>query len=133
MDQTHTTMGLVHQIGETEHKGKEGTFKIRDLILVNKPSDPFPVYVKFKGVQDMTDRLDAFSRGQFVLVRWQLRGRDWVNPEGKTVYFTDLEIEGIELVEHVADHDVERGPVTAPLTPVASAGEDLPRADEVPF
>lgn len=126
MNQTHTTIGLVHQIGDTEHKGKEGTFKIRELILVNQPSDPFPVYARFKGVQDMADRLDEFSCGQFVLVRWQLRGRGWVNPEGRTVYFTDLEIAGIDLVEHVVDHDAERGPVTAPLTPSAAG-------DEVPF
>jgi hypothetical protein len=129
MNQTYQTIGMIHTVGDVQLKGQDGTFRIRDFVLVENPADSYPTYAKFKTVQDMTDRLDAFRTGQLVMVSWNLAGRKWTNPDGIDVYFTDLEAAKIDLVEAVVDQDAERGPVTAPVTPAPAPSKE----DEVPF
>jgi len=77
-------------------------------------------------VQDKCDLLDNYSVGQDVKIAINLRGREWINPEGEAKYFNS--IQGWR-IENVSGGEAE---VSTPL-PVA---EDVPLAeeqDDLPF
>ena len=42
-------------------------------------------------MKDKCDLLDRFKIGQQVTVDINLRGREWINPEGEAKYFNDIE------------------------------------------
>ena len=50
-------------------------------------------------VQDKTDLLNNFQVGQQVNISINLRGREWVNPQGETKYFNSIQGWRIELVQ----------------------------------
>src|SRR5690606_40493945 len=51
--------------------------------------DALPILVEF--VQDKCDLLDNFGVGQPVKISINLRGREWVNPQGETKYFNSIQ------------------------------------------
>jgi len=42
-------------------------------------------------VQDKCDLLNKFKEGEDVTVSINLRGREWVNPQGETKYFNSIQ------------------------------------------
>ena len=42
-------------------------------------------------VQDKTDALNSYSVGEDVKVSINLRGREWINPEGVAKYFNSIQ------------------------------------------
>jgi hypothetical protein len=80
--------GVVKVIGKTETFGAKG-FKKRELVVVTDEQYPQSILVEF--VQDKCDLLDSFKVGQSVEVSINLRGREWVNPQGETKYFNSIQ------------------------------------------
>ena len=87
--------GTITLIGETQTFGKNN-FKKRELVLTTQEQYPQPILLEF--VQDKADVLDNFSIGQKVKVGINLRGREWVNPQGETKYFNSIQGWRIELL-----------------------------------
>lgn len=84
------------------------SFKNRKLVVSTE--EQYPQFIEIVFVQDKCDLLNNYSVGQNVKVSINLRGRQWVNPEGETKYFN--EIQGWR-IENVADaNDVK---VNAPI------------------
>jgi hypothetical protein len=80
--------GKITTIGKTQTFGEKG-FRKRELVVTTEEQYPQPIVVEF--VQDKCDLLDKFKVGQNVKVGINLRGREWVNPQGETKYFNSIQ------------------------------------------
>ena len=80
--------GKIKVIGQTETFGAKG-FRKRNLVVTTEEQYPQHILVEF--VQDKTDILDKYKVGQGVKVGINLRGREWVNPQGETKYFNSVQ------------------------------------------
>ncbi|MEO8774631.1 MAG: DUF3127 domain-containing protein [Gelidibacter sp.] len=88
--------GKIKMIGETQTFGGNG-FRKREVVLTTEEQYPQHIMVEF--VQDKTDLLNSYQVGQNVKVSINLRGREWVNPQGETKYFNSIQgwrIEGAQ-------------------------------------
>jgi hypothetical protein len=80
--------GRVKEVGKTNEVGSSG-FKKRDLIVTT--DEQYPQHILIQFVQDKCDILDAYKVGDNVVVDINLRGREWTNPQGETVYFNTIQ------------------------------------------
>lgn len=80
--------GKIKLIDATKEVGTSG-FKKRDVVVTTDEQYPQHILVQF--VQDKCDLLDAFKVGESVKIDINLRGREWTNPQGETVYFNTIQ------------------------------------------
>ena len=80
--------GKIKMIGETQTCGGNG-FRKREVVVTTEEQYPQHIMVEF--VQDKTDLLNSFQVGQPVKIGVNLRGREWVNPQGETKYFNSIQ------------------------------------------
>ncbi|MHA7942744.1 DUF3127 domain-containing protein [Formosa sp. 3Alg 14/1] len=120
--------GKVKMIGETQTFGSNG-FRKRELVVTTEEQYPQHILVEF--VQDKTDLLNSYQVGQNVKVSINLRGRDWVNPQGETKYFNSIQGWRIEAVQDSASGAVPQGPPADAFEPASSLKED--DHDDLPF
>jgi len=73
------------------------SFKKRELVVVT--AEQYPQHILIEFAQDKCDLLDNFQEGQEVKVSINLRGREWVNPQGETKYFNSVQGWKINAVE----------------------------------
>lgn len=65
------------------------SFRKRELVVTTDEQYPQHILVEF--TQDKCDLLNNYSIGQNVTVSINLRGREWVNPQGETRYFNSIQ------------------------------------------
>lgn len=70
------------------------SFKKRELVVVTDEQYPQSILVEF--TQDKCDLLNLYMEGEKVKVSINLRGREWVNPQGETKYFNSIQAWRIE-------------------------------------
>lgn len=80
--------GKIKSIGQIVEVGSAG-FKKRDVVITTEEQYPQHILVQF--VQDKCVLLDAFAVDQEVTIGINLRGREWTNPQGETVYFNTIQ------------------------------------------
>ncbi len=80
--------GKIKLIGETQTFGASG-FRKHELVVTTDEQYPQMLMVEF--VQDKTDALNSYSVGEDVKVSINLRGREWINPEGVAKYFNSIQ------------------------------------------
>jgi len=80
--------GRIKLIGETQTFGANG-FRKREIVVTTEEQYPQHIMVEF--VQDKTDLLNNYQVGQQVKISINLRGREWVNPQGETKYFNSIQ------------------------------------------
>lgn len=80
--------GKIKMIGETQEFGTNG-FRKRDIVITTEEQYPQHLLIEF--VQDKTDLLNDYQVGQFVKIAINMRGREWVNPQGETKYFNSIQ------------------------------------------
>lgn len=103
------------------------SFKNRKLVVATE--EQYPQFIEIVFVQDKCDLLNNYSVGQNVKVSINLRGREWVNPQGETKYFN--EIQGWR-IEKVADaNGVEVKEPVFEMTSVLNKKEE--EHDDLPF
>lgn len=114
------TSGKLIAIFPTEYRG-EKQFATRNFAI--EIEGQYPQQVQFQCVQDRCGILDDYAVGQEVEVSFDLRGREWVNKDGKTVYFTTLNAWRIAKVgDQPAQQPQQAAPAThAPLPPAQEA------------
>lgn len=120
--------GKVKVIGETQSFGANG-FRKREIVITTE--EQYPQHLSIEFVQDKVDLLDAYQVGQPVKISINLRGREWVNPQGETKYFNSIQGWRIEQLQAGA-------PAGAPEMPPANAFEPATNAteedhDDLPF
>jgi translation initiation factor IF-3 len=101
--------GKIKLVGETKEFGSNG-FKKRELVVTTEEQYPQHILIEF--VQDKTDLLNNYQVGQNVKVSINLRGREWVNPEGETKYFNAIQGWRIENLQQEASN-----PEMPPIAP----------------
>ena len=65
------------------------TFKKRELVVTTE--EQYPQHIMIEFTQDKTDLLNNYNPGEQVKVSINLRGREWVNPQGETKYFNSIQ------------------------------------------
>ena len=65
------------------------SFKKRELVVTTE--EQYPQFISINFVQDKCDILNNFKVGEPVKVAINLRGREWVSPQGETKYFNDIQ------------------------------------------
>lgn len=88
--------GRIKLIGDTQTFGNNG-FRKREVIVTTE--EQYPQHLSIEFVQDKTDLLNNFQVGQQVKISINLRGREWVNPQGETKYFNSIQGWRIEAVQ----------------------------------
>ena len=66
-------------------------FKKRDFVATIEPTSPYPQHVCFQLTQDKCGVLDMYQVGDMIDISFNLRGREWTNPQGETKYFNTIE------------------------------------------
>jgi len=79
--------GKIHRIGDDEQVS--ASFKKRELVIVTQEN--YPQFISINFVQDKCDLIDPYQLGEEVKVSINLRGREWVSPQGETKYFNDIQ------------------------------------------
>ena len=81
-------IGKVKLMGETQTFGSNG-FRKRELVVTTDEQYPQMIMIEF--VQDKCDLLNSFTEGDLVKISINLRGREWINPEGEAKYFNSIQ------------------------------------------
>ena len=86
--------GKVKVIGEVQEIGSKG-FKKRELVITTDEQYPQDIMVEF--IQDKTALLDGVVISQNIAVGINIRGREWINPQGEAKYFNSIQGWKIEI------------------------------------
>lgn len=65
------------------------TFKKRECVVTTDEAYPQTIMIEF--AQDKCEYLDGYQLGEEVKVSINLRGREWINPQGEAKYFNQLQ------------------------------------------
>ncbi|MDA0985094.1 MAG: DUF3127 domain-containing protein [Bacteroidetes bacterium] len=122
-------VGKIKWIDETKTYGTNG-FRKREVVVTTEEQYPQHILVEF--IQDKCDLLNAFQVGQGVKIGINLKGREWVNPQGETKYFNSVQGWRIDVSEGTVS------PTDMPPMPPASAfepaeGDANEVEDDLPF
>ncbi len=121
--------GKIKVIDETKTFGANG-FRKRELVVTTEEQYPQHIMVEF--IQDKCDLLNNFQVGQQVKISINLRGREWVNPQGETKYFNSIQGWRIEGVQQEAAS--EGMPPVAPIEAFEPADKlNEEEHDDLPF
>jgi hypothetical protein len=80
--------GRIRMIDETKAFGANG-FRKRELVITT--DEQYPQHIMIEFTQDKCDLLNTYQVGEPVKVSINLRGREWVNPQGETKYFNSIQ------------------------------------------
>ena len=120
--------GKIKLIDETKTYGNNG-FRKRELIITTEEQYPQHILIEF--VQDKTELLNAFQPGEVVKVGINIRGREWVNPQGETKYFNSIQGWRIEKVQNDQPSEVPPTPPMDAFEPANDLNEE--DHDDLPF
>ncbi len=121
--------GKIKFLDETKTYGSNG-FRKREVVVTTEEQYPQHLMVEF--VQDKCDLLNAFQVGQGVKIGINLRGREWVSPQGETKYFNSIQGWRIEAMEAAAaSQEVPPMPPPPPFETSNSAPNEI--EDDLPF
>ena len=121
--------GIIKMIDETKTYGSNG-FRKREMVITTEEQYPQHILVEF--IQDKCDLLNKYNVGQQVKVSINLRGREWVNPQGETKYFNSIQGWRIESLENAAsDENMPPVPPMEAFEPADDLNEE--EHDDLPF
>ena len=121
-------LGKIKWIDETKTYGNNG-FRKRELVVTTEDQYPQNILIEF--IQDKCDLLNSYQVGQDVKIGINLRGREWVNPEGETKYFNSIQGWRIESLQ--IETSSEMPPVPSNSTFEAADDDKKEVEDDLPF
>ena len=122
-------IGKIKMIDQTKEVGSAG-FKKRDVVVTTDEQYPQHILVQF--VQDKCDLLNNYQAGDAVKIDINLRGREWTNPQGETVYFNTIQGWRIGKVQtEAAATQAVPMPAAEAFPQATSLNEEEP--DDLPF
>jgi hypothetical protein len=74
-----------------------GTFTKRMFVVVT--DETYPQMIGLELHQDKVDLIDSYNVGDSIKVSINLRGKEWINPEGVAKYFNSIVAWRIEKTE----------------------------------
>ncbi len=120
--------GSIKVVGETQTFGSNG-FRKREVVVTTEEQYPQHIMVEF--VQDKCDLLNSYQVGQQVKISINLRGREWVNPQGETKYFNSIQGWRIEAAQTEAAVGMPPVPPADAFEPATNLKEE--DHDDLPF
>ena len=118
--------GRLKHIYETQTLGSNG-FRKREVVIETDEQYPQTILVEF--VQDKVDVLNQYAEGQSVKISINLKGREWINPQGEAKYFNS--IQGWRMESLGTPNQRQHPPANVP--PVAPVSEMDEEEDDLPF
>jgi len=120
-------IGKVKLIGDVQTFGSAG-FRKRELVVTTDEQYPQMIMIEF--LQDKVDLLNNYKVGQDVKVSINLRGREWINPQGEAKYFNSITGWRIESLSQSSSNAQNLPPVDQ-FQPATNFTEEEP--DDLPF
>lgn len=121
--------GKIKMLGDAKNVGS-GSFLKRELVVTTEEQYPQHILVEF--VQDKCDLLNSFKVGEAVKVSINLRGREWVDPQGVTKYFNAIQGWRVDRVAAEATSaQMPPMPAAEAFAPATNLNEE--EADDLPF
>lgn len=120
--------GKIKLIDETKTYGANG-FRKREMVLTTEEQYPQSILIEF--VQNNTEILNSYQPGDDVKVHINIRGREWVNPQGETKYFNSIQGWRIEKLSMEQHPNMPPVPPMEPFEAPSDFNED--QHDDLPF
>lgn len=120
--------GKIKMIDETKTYGNNG-FRKREMVITTE--EQYPQHIMIEFVQDKTDLLNSYQVGMNVKVSINVRGREWVNPQGETKYFNSIQGWRVENVDQSVSASMPPMPPADAFEPANDLNED--DHDDLPF
>lgn len=99
--------GRIKMIDDTKAFGANG-FRKREMVVTT--DEQYPQHIMIEFTQDKCDLLNSYTVGEPVKVSINLRGREWVNPQGETKYFNSIQGWRIEKAGTEAPQGYQQAP-----------------------
>ena len=115
-------LGRIKNISDTQTFGSNG-FEKREVVITTDDQYPQMLLVEF--IQDKCDLLNNYTVGQDVKISINLRGKEWINPEGVAKYFNSIQGWRIENLSSNKPN-VTDFPEMPPASIMDEEDEDLP-------
>jgi len=100
------------------------SFRKRELVVVTQ--EQYPQFISINFLQDKCDLLNGLQVGQDVKVSINLQGREWINPQGETKYFNDIQGWRVEKLTDGANVTVNEPKVFETTAVINQVDDDLP-------
>ena len=107
------------------------SFKKRELVVTTEEQYPQHILIEF--AQDKTDLLNNYNVGEQVKVSINLRGREWVKPQGETKFFNSIQGWRIEKVQAEAPSAPQMPPMPASEAFEPATNYNDEEHDDLPF
>ena len=106
------------------------SFRKRELVVTT--DEQYPQHIMIEFTQDKCDLLNSYKLGEGVKVSINLRGREWVNPQGETKYFNSIQGWRIERLQaEVPAAQMPPVPAAEAFEPATNFNEE--EHDDLPF
>lgn len=115
-------IGNIKVLNDTQNIGSNG-FRKREVVITTE--EQYPQYILVEFIQDKCDLLNNYKVGQNVKININLRGREWINPEGVAKYFNAIQGWRIELLNR-EESKQEKLPEVKPMTFLDEEDDELP-------
>jgi hypothetical protein len=118
-------------VGKVKYKSGDiqvsASFKKSELVVTT--DEQYPQHILIEFAQDKCDLVDPYQIGENVKVSINLRGREWVNPQGETKYFNS--IQGWRIERLAGSPQTPPMPSAQAFAPATNVNDDEP--DDLPF
>ena len=118
-------IGKIKLIGEIQTFGSNG-FRKRELVVTTDEQYPQMLMIEF--IQDKAELLNNYTIGQDVKISINLKGREWINPQGEAKYFNA--IQGWR-IENLSQSTPQELPPVDQFEPAPDLTDEEP--DDLPF
>lgn len=119
------TTGKIYERGEiTQGQSQAGNIWQRMTLVLDVPVGNYSKKMAFQVSTGNIPSVMALNLGDRVEVGWDVSSREWTNKEGKTSWFTSIDLRTIRLADDVPAQSIAS-------TPIAEAG--MPQEDDLPF
>jgi len=107
------------------------SFRKRELVVTT--DEQYPQHIMIEFTQDKCDLLNSYKPGEEVRVSINIRGREWVSPQGETRYFNSIQGWRVERLQAQQPSNPATPPMPAAhnFEPAANFNEE--EHDDLPF
>ena len=116
--------GIIKQINPCVQVSEK--FRKQTFVLVVVGANPqYQETIEFQLTQDNCEKINGVAEGQEVQVSFNLKGREWTNPQGEVKCFNTLDTWRVSIIGQVAQQR------SVPVEQVAPIQEEI--NDDLPF